>query len=208
MMALALALTIIAVAMMTYLGGEADKAVASERAAKSSPEPSVKSDPPEEARQRTPTQPQPESGEKSPPSARMDRPVSADGELEAGSGPNPSDRPRDTAGASTVRAPEHPNIVVVLTDDLDTGSISHMPKLQSLLIEKGAKFDNAFVTDPMCCPARATFLRGQYPHNTKVKGNSLSLGGTRSFVDWVSTTRRWRPGWTRPATRPSTGAST
>src|SRR5918912_752744 len=61
---------------------------------------------------------------------------------------------------------ERPNVILILTDDLDTASISHMPNLRSLLIERGTTFENAFVTDSLCCPSRATILRGQYAHNT------------------------------------------
>jgi N-acetylglucosamine-6-sulfatase len=76
---------------------------------------------------------------------------------------------------------ERPNIVIILTDDLDSGSISVMPKLHSLLIEQGTTFNNAFVTDPLCCPSRATFLRGQYSHNTTIQGNSPPEGGHEKF---------------------------
>jgi N-acetylglucosamine-6-sulfatase len=76
---------------------------------------------------------------------------------------------------------ERPNIVFILTDDLDVGSISYMPKLKSLLIEQGTTFNNAFATDPLCCPSRATFLRGQYAHNTRIQGNSPPEGGHNKF---------------------------
>src|SRR5215217_8654182 len=76
---------------------------------------------------------------------------------------------------------ERPNIVLILTDDLDTESVSVMPELKSLLIEEGTTFNNAFVTDPLCCPSRATFLRGQYSHNTKIQGNSPPDGGHAKF---------------------------
>src|SRR5215217_6806790 len=76
---------------------------------------------------------------------------------------------------------QRPNIVFIFTDDLDTGSVSVMPKLKSLLIEEGTTFNNAFVTDPLCCPSRATFLRGQYSHNTRIQGNSPPDGGHEKF---------------------------
>ena len=69
---------------------------------------------------------------------------------------------------SVAQAPERPNIVFILTDDLDTESVSAMPELESKLIDEGTTFNNAFVTDPLCCPSRATFLRGQYSHNTRI----------------------------------------
>jgi arylsulfatase A-like enzyme len=74
-----------------------------------------------------------------------------------------------------------PNIVFILTDDQDAESISVMPKLRSLLVEQGTTFNNALVTDPLCCPARATFLRGQYSHNTRIQGNSAPEGGHNKF---------------------------
>ncbi len=76
---------------------------------------------------------------------------------------------------------ERPNIVFILTDDLDAGSTSFMPKLRSLMVDQGTTFENAFVTDPLCCPSRATFLRGQYPHNTGIRTNSPPLGGHEKF---------------------------
>lgn len=79
------------------------------------------------------------------------------------------------------RTGEQPNIVFILTDDLDTGSVSVMPELRSQLIEQGTTFNNAFATDPLCCPSRATFLRGQYSHNTGIVGNSPPDGGHGRF---------------------------
>src|SRR5215211_3126995 len=67
---------------------------------------------------------------------------------------------------------DRPSIIFIIADDLDAKSISHMPQLKSLLINKGIIFENAFVTNPLCCPARATVLRGQYSHNHGVLTNN------------------------------------
>jgi N-acetylglucosamine-6-sulfatase len=83
-----------------------------------------------------------------------------------------------TANAGT---PDRPNVIMILTDDLDARSISHMPNLKSLLIERGTTFENAFVTDPLCCPSRATILRGQYAHNHEIFGNEPPDGGFEKF---------------------------
>ena len=77
--------------------------------------------------------------------------------------------------------PERPNVILILTDDLDTASISHMPNLRSLLIERGTTFENAFVTDSLCCPSRATILRGQYAHNHEILSNEPPHGGFDKF---------------------------
>ena len=97
----------------------------------------------------------------------------------------------DQDSASTGTASEvaetrgRPNIILILTDDLDfrAGSISHMPNLQRFLVDRGTTFGNAFVTDALCCPSRATILRGQYPHNHGVLTNSPPLGGEERFTE-------------------------
>ena len=72
-----------------------------------------------------------------------------------------------------------PNIVLILTDDQDvqSGMLAYMPHLQDLLVARGTSFPNNMVPLSLCCPSRTTILRGQYPHNTGVLGNSLPTGG-------------------------------
>ena len=83
--------------------------------------------------------------------------------------------------SATQDSQSRPNVVFILTDDMDAASIAVMPKLRTLLVEQGTTFNNAVVTDPLCCPARATFLRGQYSHNTEIQGNSAPEGGHNKF---------------------------
>src|SRR5215216_346174 len=83
-----------------------------------------------------------------------------------------------TTGSETT---ERPNIILIVTDDLDISSMSHMPNLRSLLIDRGTTFENAFVTDSLCCPSRASILRGQYPHNHLIEGNEWPQGGAKKF---------------------------
>jgi N-acetylglucosamine-6-sulfatase len=77
-----------------------------------------------------------------------------------------------------------PNIVVILTDDLDARLLEeHLedyPNLQELAAN-GTTFENAFVTTPICCPSRATILRGQYSHNHGVLTNFAPRGGFEGF---------------------------
>src|ERR1700730_11015858 len=70
-----------------------------------------------------------------------------------------------------------PNVLFILTDDLDLREISHMPNLRSLLIDRGVSFSHYFVSVSLCCPSRSTTLRGQYSHNTGVETNGGSNGG-------------------------------
>jgi len=83
--------------------------------------------------------------------------------------------PARAAGADEVS--EHPNVVVVMSDDQTQASISEMPRVRELIGAKGATFSNSFVNWPVCCPSRATFLTGQYAHNHQVLGNAPPLGG-------------------------------
>uniref|UniRef100_A0A3Q2FPE8 N-acetylglucosamine-6-sulfatase n=1 Tax=Cyprinodon variegatus TaxID=28743 RepID=A0A3Q2FPE8_CYPVA len=59
-----------------------------------------------------------------------------------------------------------PNIVLILTDDLD--------------ITMGGLV--GFVASPLCCPSRASILTGKYPHNHHVINNTLE--GNCSSTAW------------------------
>ncbi|KAI3328131.1 arylsulfatase [Xylariaceae sp. AK1471] len=68
-------------------------------------------------------------------------------------------------------APKQPdNIILIFTDDQDLhlGSLDHMPILQKELVEKGTQFVNHYATVALCCPSRASLLRGQAAHNTNI----------------------------------------
>jgi arylsulfatase A-like enzyme len=69
-----------------------------------------------------------------------------------------------------------PNILVVMTDDMAASDLELMPSVQKLLAKKGTTFTNAVDSFPLCCPARATFITGQYAHNHGVRGNFAPYG--------------------------------
>ncbi len=73
-----------------------------------------------------------------------------------------------------------PNIVFVLTDDLDLTEYADpakFPTFHDLMTTQGLTFSNYFVTDSLCCPSRSSILRGQYVHNHQVEGNLPPSGG-------------------------------
>ncbi len=80
---------------------------------------------------------------------------------------------------------ERPNIVFVLTDDLDltsyTSDPARFPVFHRLMATQGTTFADAFVTDSLCCPSRASILRGQYVHDHGVQDNLPPAGG---FEHW------------------------
>ena len=75
-----------------------------------------------------------------------------------------------------------PNIIFILVDDLDASGYAFMPKLKALVTDQGVTFSNYFVSVSQCCPSRATTLRGQYAHNTKVLDNTMPTGGYQRFM--------------------------
>lgn len=94
-----------------------------------------------------------------------------------------------TLAPSTLLAESRrPNIIFILTDDLDTeypnGTwIDHFPRLKSLLADKGTTFKNFFVSLSLCCPSRTSILRGQYAHNTEIFTNAAPGGGFQKAHD-------------------------
>lgn len=70
-----------------------------------------------------------------------------------------------------------PNILFVLTDDLDVAELDVMPNVKALLGAQGTSFDRYYASVSLCCPSRTTTLRGQYSHNTGVETNGGGNGG-------------------------------
>jgi len=69
-----------------------------------------------------------------------------------------------------------PNILVIMTDDEAKTDVSLMPNVQRLIADQGTTFADAVDSFPLCCPARATFITGQYAHNHGVYGNFYPFG--------------------------------
>lgn len=101
-------------------------------------------------------------------------------------GPPPAD-----AAAPAAR----PNVVVLMTDDQTLHSMRAMPRTKALIGDQGARFANSFVSNPRCCPSRATFLTGQYSHNNGVFTNGPPIGGWQRLRG----TTNWLPSWLQAA---------
>jgi N-acetylglucosamine-6-sulfatase len=79
-------------------------------------------------------------------------------------------------------SPAKPNFVFILTDDMRYDDLAYMPKTSSLLGSQGMTFTGAFVPTALCCPSRATIMRGQYTHDTGVWLNPNSpIGGWEGY---------------------------
>jgi hypothetical protein len=80
----------------------------------------------------------------------------------AGCGAGDADRDAGIAGPnSTARsgeagrersADDRPNIVFVMTDDMEEKMLSRMPVVPSRMMDEGVTFDDAFVTQSLCAP--------------------------------------------------------
>lgn len=73
-------------------------------------------------------------------------------------------------------ADERPNFLHVLTDDQTIDSLAYMQRTEALLGAAGTSFGDYNATQPLCCPSRASFLTGQYPHNHGVLDNLPPYG--------------------------------
>jgi N-acetylglucosamine-6-sulfatase len=85
------------------------------------------------------------------------------------------------AGSTAAQVDPRPNIVVVMTDDQTVADLEAMPRVQQLLGAAGVTFDRSYVSYPVCCPSRATYLSGQYAHNHHVLGLYPPTGGYGRF---------------------------
>lgn len=82
-------------------------------------------------------------------------------------------------GPAPAVADERPNFVHIYTDDQTIDSLSLMPFTRIVLGTEGTTFTNHHAVQPLCCPSRATFLSGQYPHNHGVLNNLAPFGYDR-----------------------------
>jgi len=86
-------------------------------------------------------------------------------------------RPHSSGGGASGDPPQRPNIVFILTDDHTVRGLScygseliDTPNLDRIA-DEGVRFDNAFVTNSLCAPSRASMLTGKYSHKHGVQEN-------------------------------------
>jgi arylsulfatase A-like enzyme len=87
------------------------------------------------------------------------------------------DAPLDALGQPGAAAKEKPNLVIFLGEGLryDELSCAGNPILQTphmdRIAREGMTFQNAFVTNALCLPSRASLLTGLYSHSINATGN-------------------------------------
>ena len=68
-----------------------------------------------------------------------------------------------------------------MTDDQTYQDMAAMPRTRRLIGKAGARFTRSYVSYPLCCPSRATYLTGQYNHNNGVHTNTPPNGGVEAL---------------------------
>ncbi len=97
---------------------------------------------------------------------------------------------------SPTRLPNTPNILFILSDDQRWDTLGvygnrsiKTPNIDSLA-NRGALFTNGFVAAPLCCPSRATFLTGLYPHQTGIltngRGQTTIPKGVKTVAEYLN----------------------
>lgn len=74
-----------------------------------------------------------------------------------------------------------PNILLISSDDQRADEMRFLPKTRALLGKAGIRFKNALTPHPLCCPARAEILSGQFAHNNGVRTNFGPQGGFDAY---------------------------
>ena len=125
-------------------------------------------------------------------------------------------------------------MLLITADDAAPGDLKFMPHTRELIADRGVTFTNGVAPTPICVPARASLLTGQYTHNHKAYTIEGKGGGFKSFDShnalptWLQragydtlfigkylngygdagsgTARHIEPGWTQ--WRPTVGGST
>jgi arylsulfatase A-like enzyme len=99
---------------------------------------------------------------------------------------------------SAADAKAKPNVVVIMTDDQTAADMRFLDKTRRLIGSKGVNFKRYYDSNPLCCPARATLLTGQYAHNHGVLSNTGPTGGYKR-LDKQHTIANWLDGTYRTA---------
>ncbi|KAK7034486.1 hypothetical protein VNI00_012333 [Paramarasmius palmivorus] len=78
-----------------------------------------------------------------------------------------------------------PNIILIITDDQDvrTGTLEYMPKIQKALAEQGTNYERFYAPVSLCCPSRVSLLRAQYAHNHNITYVGGPYGGYHLFCE-------------------------
>jgi arylsulfatase A-like enzyme len=84
-----------------------------------------------------------------------------------------------------------PNIVLITVDDASDADLRYMPLARRRIKRLGTTFRNGLATHPLCGPARAQLITGQYAQATNVWSNKGTYGGYDNIPDKNNTIGAW-----------------
>ena len=107
--------------------------------------------------------------------------LSLSGTLPGGSGAARAHAPVSRPDAAVPA--DQPNILLITSDDQRADDMQWMPFTRRLIAEEGVDVTGFISPHPLCCPARAEILTGEYAQNNGVRHNVGPYGGWQAFVD-------------------------
>jgi len=87
-----------------------------------------------------------------------------------------------------------PNLLMITVDDASWNTMKYMPHLRHLVADEGITLRNGLAPTPICVPARASLLSGQYAHNHGAVTINGEGGGVAAFDE-----NRTLPVWLQDA---------
>jgi N-acetylglucosamine-6-sulfatase len=93
------------------------------------------------------------------------------------------------------QGPRRPNVVVIMTDDQRLDDMVTLRQTRRFIGHAGVTFNRYYASYPVCCPARATYLTGQYAQNHGVRCLYRACGGGYTKLDQSN----YLPVWLRDA---------
>lgn len=94
-----------------------------------------------------------------------------------------------------------PNILIIYADQMraDMMGCAGNPVIKTpyldRLVREGVRFENAFVSYPLCCPFRASFLTGKYAHATSMYANHFPIDTDQTFLAPLMNDAGYRTGY-------------
>jgi N-acetylglucosamine-6-sulfatase len=106
---------------------------------------------------------------------------------------DPDAEPTAQTGRPTTdtRTDTRPNIVLITSDDQAEYDMRWMPRTRRLLGRAGVTFTDSVSPHPLCCPARAEILTGQFAQNNGVRTNKGIHGGYGALRSKGKTIGAW-----------------
>ena len=94
--------------------------------------------------------------------------------------------------SAQAQMPEHPNIVVIITDQQQAGKISALgdtglsTPAMDRIVESGISFTNAYCTFPLSIPSRFALFTGMYPSDFNLRFNPGKTDRDRIDFDGIA----------------------